>query len=108
MKLLSQKADNKLYGGYNMDYFGQLVFEPHCSLPGTHATIHFPNGYGASIVTGGIFYTTKQAPYELAVLGEGDSICYTTPLTSDVMRYLTKKDVNKALSQIAALPEVTK
>lgn len=40
----------------------------------------FDNGYGASVITGGIAYCNETQPYELAVLKRGE-LCYDTPIT---------------------------
>jgi hypothetical protein len=84
--------------------FEQLVFKPHPIDSGQQARIDFPNGYGASVVTGAIFYTSPDCPYELAVFKGGD-LCYTTPITNDVIGYLTREGVESTLKAIAALPK---
>ena len=45
--------------------------------------------------------------FELAVLKDGD-ICYNTPITNDVIGYLTADDVTKYLQQIEKLPDLQK
>jgi len=80
-----------------------LEFSDHeASLGGTHATVKFDNGYGASVITGGRFYTSKDRPYELAVLYEG-GLTYSTELTDDVLGYLTEEEVNEYLVKIENL-----
>lgn len=66
---------------------------------------HFqaPNGYGASIVQHTFSYGHEQGLWELAVLKD-DKICYTTPITDDVLGNLSEEDVNNVLQQIADLP----
>ena len=61
----------------------------------------FDNGYGASVITGG--YGDESAPYELAVLHRG-RIVYDTPITDDVIGWLTAAEVEELLDRIAALP----
>lgn len=81
----------------------ELVFKNHpLGFDGTVASHNFPNGYGASIVTGTAFYTSEAAPYELAVL-HNNEITYDTPLTDDVLGYLTEDEVNEYLLKIEAL-----
>ncbi len=41
---------------------------------------------------------------ELAVLHSGE-ICYDTPITSDVMGYLTDEEVADIIEQVKQLPE---
>jgi len=69
-----------------------------------HWTFAFPNGYGASVITGWGAYGTPEQPYELAVL-HGESLCYATPLTDDVIGYLNEDGVKELLDDIAILPE---
>lgn len=68
----------------------------------TIATHTFPNGYGASIITGEYAYSNEDAPYELAVLHNG-KITYDTPLTGGVLGNLTEEEVNEYLLKIEAL-----
>ena len=74
---------------------------------GVGLAIEFDNGYGASIVChdfsyGGPFIEGKNNLYELAVIHNGD-LCYDTPITSDVLGYLTMEEVNKTLEKIKKL-----
>ena len=92
--------------------FADLDFGTHPSAitGGSQAKVFFDNGYGASIVSGGWFYTSENSPYELAVLKgkEGKwSINYDTPITDDVIGYLTESDVSALLTKIEALPAET-
>lgn len=67
------------------------------------ARVYFTNGYGASIVSHEYSYGGSQGLYELAVL-RGDKLCYNTPVTSDVLGYLSEKDVEDYLQRIENLP----
>jgi hypothetical protein len=71
-------------------------------MVGRQAIVMFSNGYGASILTGGPFYISREAPYELAVL-KGDDITYDTPIAHDVIGYLTEEAVQETLNRIEAL-----
>lgn len=62
----------------------------------------FDNGYGASVITGGIAYCNEGQPYELAVLRHGE-LCYDTPITDDVIGYLTSSEVYDLLDRIEQL-----
>lgn len=67
------------------------------------AYITFPNGYGASILLGSMFYSNGVDTYELAVTN-GDGITYDTPITSDVLGYLTQTELMDYIQQIEDLP----
>lgn len=64
--------------------------------------IGFKNGYEASVISGKYTYTDKEHPYELAVLKNGE-LCYDTPITNDVIGYLTAGEVGEILEKIEAL-----
>jgi hypothetical protein len=61
------------------------------------------NGYGASIVKHRFSYGNEDDLWELAVTDKDGNLCYDTPITDDVIGYLTEQDVNDTLDQIAAL-----
>jgi hypothetical protein len=63
----------------------------------------FDNGYGASVVKHSFSYGGKNGKYELAVLDENGDLCYDTPITSDVIGYLTMAEVDKILINISHL-----
>lgn len=86
-----------------MKTFKDLTFKPH-GTPGfrTHATMEFPNGYGISVITGEFSYSDDEHPYEVAVLKNG-GLCYDTPITDDVIGYLTADDVTNIMKQIQEL-----
>ncbi len=80
-------------------------------LTGTQKLYRFPNGYGASVIDGDLFYTSGGT-FELAVLAyepgaadDAGAITYDTPITSDVLGYQTWPEIEAALDAIAALPE---
>lgn len=82
-----------------------LEFKLHpAGLGGTQATVNFPNGYGASVVTGRYCYSRPGYPYEIAVIKTGIGIDYTTPITDDVCGYLSEEEANDILRQIQELP----
>ncbi len=84
---------------------GELKWKPHSvGMDGRHAVVDFPNGYGASVVTGSIFYSRPETPYEIAVLHNG-KLDYSTPITNDVCGYCTEEEANEILRQIEALPK---
>lgn len=76
------------------EFLGRLEFGYNIRVP-------FANGYTASIITDG--YGCSEGLYELAILHDGD-LCYDTPITDDVLGYLTLKDVEELLYKIEKLP----
>ena len=71
----------------------------------------FENGYGASVICHTLdgritTYGNKERPFELAVLffdGDECTLSYDTPLTDDVIGYLTNEEVEKYLEEIEKL-----
>ena len=87
--------------------FNDLKFKDLLSMDGIQAIVKFKNNYGASIVKHSGSYGNKQGLYELAVIkydenGDWD-IVYDTPITDDVLGYLTEDDVTNYLTQIEQL-----
>ena len=85
-----------------MKTFNDLDFQPTQFDVGIQARINFDNGYGASVIKSPYSYGGNQGLYELAVIKDND-ICYNTPITDDVIGYLTEDDVTKYLGQIQEL-----
>lgn len=67
----------------------------------------FKNGYGASVLRSSYSFGGDRGLFELAVLKGGD-ICYNTPITNDVIGYLTADEVTEYLQQIEKLPDLQK
>ena len=69
------------------------------------------NGYGASIVGGGFgLYGDGVNTFELAVLRFSDQtdnfeLCFTTPITDEVLAYQTLAQVSEILKRIDELRE---
>lgn len=63
----------------------------------------FDNGYGASVVKHDFSYGGKKGLYEIAVLDNDGHLCYDTPITSDVIGYLTMGEAEKILINISHL-----
>lgn len=77
---------------------------------GVAHTFYFENGFGASVVCHEYSYGYEAGLLEIAVLRQDDrgwGICYDTPITSDVIGYLTEEEVDDILNQIEALPATT-
>jgi hypothetical protein len=82
--------------------FNDLTFLPSTYADGVHAIVTFDNGYGASIVKTDRSYGGKEGLYELAVLFDG-LISYDTPITNDVIGFLTEDEVTELLQKIEDL-----
>ena len=67
----------------------------------------FSNGHGASVVQNCYSYGHEYGLYELAVLKDG-GLCYSTPITCDVIGYLPADKVAEHLSRIEKLQDLQK
>lgn len=92
--------------------FDDIVFTPHKVGEGSQGLIFFPGGYGLSVVRFKIPESPRYGTYcdgntwEVAILkGTKDQweICYDTELTSDVLTYQTKEDINKIIKHVQRL-----
>ena len=93
--------------------FKHLRFSPcRHDATGVQAVVMFDNGYGASVIKTKYSYGGPSGLYELAVLRAGPgypanpddwSLEYSTPVTNDVLGYLSKRSVTAALKAIQAL-----
>jgi len=91
-----------------MKTFKDLQFETINDAPfmvGKKARMHFNNGYGVSVVSHNFSYGGKDGLYELAVLDSNGELTYTTPITSDVLGYLTPDDVTEAMLKLQCYNE---
>jgi hypothetical protein len=74
----------------------ELTFYRH-PISGFQALSQFGNGYGLSIVP-----ESDGEHYEVAVLKDG-SLCYTTAITHDVIRYASVDDVDSYAEMVRCL-----
>jgi len=86
-----------------MKEFGDLKFNAHPNIVGKQALMKFENGYSVSVLYGSMFYSNGVDTYELAVLKDG-RIDYSTPITDDVLGYITEDEVTDAMKKIQELP----
>ncbi len=87
-----------------MKTFKDLEFKEHPNgMGGVQAIIKFDNGFGASIVKTPYSYGGAKGLYELAVFGKDGDITYDTPITNDVLGYLSEAAVTQTLSKIQSL-----
>lgn len=92
---------------------GQLVHKPvkeiQLSSEGSSQKVYrFKNNYGASVVRSPTSYGGREGLLELAVIkfkGKSDDfkINYRTPITSDVIGYLTTGEVEDILTRIEGI-----
>ena len=74
---------------------------------GSQRLFRFPNGFGASVVKHSFSYGGDRGLYELAVLSwfseESFSLEYQTPITYDVLGYMSVEEVESCLEDIMRL-----
>jgi hypothetical protein len=63
-----------------------------------------PNGYGASIIRNKTSYGGDQGFYEVAVTHTDGKLCYSTPITNDVIGWLHPYEVKDIVEKIILLP----
>jgi hypothetical protein len=63
----------------------------------------FENGYGVSVVSHTYSYGGKDGLFEIAVLDKDGDLTYDTPVTNDVIGYLTEEDVTDVMKQVQEL-----
>ena len=88
-----------------LDYTGyenQLVKSENY-IDGYHWSFMFPNGYGASVIKHRGSYGSEDDLFELAVLKDGEGLCYSTPITDDVIGWLDNQEVLDLLKKISEL-----
>ena len=86
-----------------------LVEEVTIYGDGVQKLYRFANDYGASVIRSRYSYGGGKGLWELAVThyeGTTRSLCYMTPITSDVIGYLTEEAVDILLQQIENLKDV--
>ena len=81
--------------------FDQLNDAPY--MVGKKSRMHFENGYGVSVVSHSYSYGGRDGLYEVAVLDSNDELTYDTPVTNDVIGYLTEEDVSNVMKQVQEL-----
>jgi hypothetical protein len=86
-----------------MKTFNDLEFKELPDMSGRYCRIMFENGFGASVICHKYSYGGKDGLYELAVLDTEGEITYDTPITDDVIGYLTEEGVTAILAEIQLL-----
>jgi hypothetical protein len=98
-RMIDSKTTNKK----NMKTFNDLEFIKLPDMMGLACRIQFENGFGASVVRHKYSYGGEDGLYELAILDSTGKITYDTPITDDVIGYLTEEDVTELLAKIQLL-----
>jgi hypothetical protein len=87
--------------------FEDLKFTDTKFNNGIQSVVRFENNYGASVIKHDYSYGSKQGLYELAIIKYDESgdwgLCYDTPLTNDVLGYLSEAEITTYLMQIEQL-----
>jgi hypothetical protein len=86
-----------------MTTFEDLKFEQWPDMGGIFCRIQFENGFGASIVKHKYSYGGEKGLYELAVIDSEGQLTYETPITDDVLGYLSEEDVERYVNEIKNL-----
>ena len=81
----------------NVDRFINLGETPR--IQPIQAVHNFPNGYGISVVRHSGSYGGRHGLFELAVLASGE-LCYSTPVTRDVLGWLTRSQATKLAKRV--------
>ena len=81
--------------------FEQLNDEPF--MVGKRGRMHFDNGFGVSVVSHTHSYGGRDGFYEVAVLDKDGVLTYETPVTNDVIGYLTEEGVTDVMKQVQEL-----
>ena len=74
-----------------MKTFKDLVFKPY--YEGVESTMMFKNGYGVSVLRTERSKGGDKGLYELMVIGSDGHIIFDTPVTPDVLGWLTEEQV---------------
>lgn len=73
--------------------------------PGVGYVFMFDNEYGASVVKHFGSYGYESDEWELAVIDKLGNLVYDTPITDDVLGYLSDEEVDKILNDIKSLTQ---
>lgn len=90
-----------------MKSFQDLIFQYYSSsFYGKKARIKFDNGYGMSVISSTQSYGGDEGLYEIAVLDHNGELTFTTPITDDVIGWLSEDDVSRIMEEIQQLPAI--
>jgi hypothetical protein len=84
--------------------FKDLEFVPTEEfLNGVKSKYNFDNGYGVSVVRHKYSYGNGLNLFELAIIDKSGEIMYSTPITNDVLGYLSEDDVSNTMIKVQRL-----
>lgn len=86
-----------------MKGFNDLEFNDLPDLGGIYSRTIFENGFGVSVIKHKYSYGGPDGLYELAILDSDGEITYDTPITDDVIGYLTEEGVTQLMTEIQLL-----
>lgn len=86
-----------------MKTFDDLNFKSTGFDNSIQSVMMFENGYGISVVQGDHTYGGSIGLYEIAVLDKEGRLNYDTPITNDVIGYLTEPEVSDYMIKIQKL-----
>jgi hypothetical protein len=72
-------------------------------MVGKKGRMQFDNGFGVSVVSHTHSYGGRDGLYEVAVLDKDGLLTYETPVTSDVIGYLSEEDVTDVMKKVQEL-----
>jgi|TARA_R110000851_G_C12805788_1_gene537943 hypothetical protein len=81
------------------NWYPEFLVEEKKYYGGIQKVYNFPNGYGASVIQHEGSYGFEKGQWELAVLFM-EELCYSSPITDDVIGYLNEPQVDNLLEQI--------
>lgn len=90
----------------NVNPFPDAEITYSAALGGDQYEIHFPNGFGASVIRHRGSYGNRSGLWELAVLEDNDgrwSMTNETPIAHDVLGWLSPHKVIETLKRIEKL-----
>lgn len=87
----------------NTKIFGYIPIKKRELNGGVQYKFKFQNGYGASVIRHEFSYGSSEGLWELAVLDSEGELTYTTPITKDVIGYMTEEEVEQILTKIKEL-----
>jgi hypothetical protein len=90
----------KFYENPNVDHY---ELNPH-PAGGSHLSVFFHNGYGCSVIRHQYSYGGREGLFEIGVLNSEGHLVYDSPVTNDVIGWLTAQDVVAYMNVIASLP----